>query len=102
MYRNINIMQDLTILISGIEYKLRKLIANNVNLKIENKLLSEKNNEFLKTIENQNKIIKELEEKNKVLKIVKSIEKSTNSFDQKIKINEMLREIDKCIGLLNK
>jgi hypothetical protein len=102
LYRNINIMQDLTILISGIEYKLRKLIANNVNLKIENKLLSEKNNEFLKTIENQNKIIKELEEKNKVLKIVKSIEKSTNSFDQKIKINEMLREIDKCIGLLNK
>jgi len=102
LYRNINIMQDLTILISGIEYKLRKLIAKNVNLKIENKLLSEKNNEFLKTIENQNKIIKELEEKNKVLKIVKSIEKSTNSFDQKIKINEMLREIDKCIGLLNK
>jgi hypothetical protein len=95
-------MQDLTILISGIEFKLRKLIANNINLKIENKLLSRKNEEFLITIENKNKRIKELEEKNKVLKIVKSIEKSTNSFDQKIKINEILREIDKCIGLLNK
>lgn len=95
-------MQDLTILISGIEFKLRKLIAKTNQLKIENLQLSKKNEEHLKIIENQNITIKELEEKYKVLKIAKSIENKTNSFDQKIKINEMLREIDKCIGLLNK
>jgi hypothetical protein len=95
-------MQDLTILISGIEYKLRKLIDKLNQLKVENLHLAKKNAEQFKTIENQSKTIRELEEKYKVLKIAKSIDNNTNSFDQKIKINEMLREIEKCIGLLNK
>ena len=43
-----------------------------------------------------------IEEKYKVLKIAKSLESGGNSYDQKIKINEMLREVEKCIGLLNK
>ncbi|MFZ4401249.1 MAG: hypothetical protein ACOYO1_14520 [Bacteroidales bacterium] len=95
-------MQDLSILVSGIEFKLRKLIEQNNQLKIDNSQLLKKNDGYIKTIENQNKTIKELEEKYKVLKIAKSLESSTNSFDQKIKINEMLREVEKCIGLLNK
>ena len=95
-------MQDLSILVSGIEFKLRKLIEQNNQLKIDNTELLKKNDEFNKIIENQNKKIKELEEKYKVLKIAKSLESTTNSFDQKIKINEMLREVEKCIGLLNK
>ena len=95
-------MQDLSILVSGIEFKLRKLIQQNNQLKIENDKLLKTNEEFKKTIENQNNTIKELEEKYKVLKIAKSLESGANSFDQKIKINEMLREVEKCIGLLNK
>jgi hypothetical protein len=95
-------MQDLSILVSGIEFKLRKLIEQNNQLKIENKQLLKKNDEINNIIENQKKTITKLEEKYKVLKIAKSLENNTNSFDQKIKINEMLREIEKCIGLLNK
>ena len=95
-------MQDLSILVSGIEFKLRKLIEQNNQLKIENAQLLKKNDEFNNIIEHNKKTIKESEEKYKVLKIAKSLESSTNSFDQKIKINEMLREVDKCIGLLNK
>jgi len=95
-------MQDLSILVSGIEFKLRKLIEQNNQLKIENTSLLKNYDESNKIIENQNKTIKKLEEKYKVLKIAKSLESNTNSFDQKIKINEMLREVDKCIGLLNK
>lgn len=95
-------MQNLTILISGIEYKLRKIITSNNLLLQESKIISAENEELKKIIEQQNIKIKELEERYRVLKIAKSIEKSTNSFEQKIKINEMLREIEKCIGLLNK
>ena len=95
-------MQDLSILVSGIEFKLRKIIEQNNQLKIANTQLLKQNNELNKLIENQNKSIKELEEKYKVLKIAKSLESGANSFDQKIKINEMLREVEKCIGLLNK
>ncbi|MEI6696989.1 MAG: hypothetical protein WCO13_13095 [Bacteroidota bacterium] len=95
-------MQDLSNLVSGIEFKLKRLIEQNNQLKIETTQLLKRNEEFTKTIENQKNTIKELEEKYKVLKIAKSLESHTNSFDQKIKINEMLREVEKCIGLLNK
>lgn len=95
-------MQDLSILVSGIEFKLRKLIEQNNQLKIENAQLLKTKEELSKLIENQKIIINKSEEKYKVLKIAKSLESSTNSFDQKIKINEILREVDKCIGLLNK
>ena len=47
--------------------------------------------------------IGELNEKYKVLKMAKSLEGvSTENKDVKLKINEMVREIDKCIALLNK
>ena len=95
-------MQDLSILVSGIEFKLRKLIEQNNQLKIENAQLLKTKEELSNLIENQKKIINKSEEKYKVLKIAKSLESSSNSFDQKIKINEILREVDKCIGLLNK
>jgi len=95
-------MQDLKLLLSGIEYKLRKLINTAQKLNSENKILKEEKKEYEQTIEKQKNIIKELEEKIKVLKIAKSLDGSSNTFEQKVKINEMLREIDKCIGLLNK
>jgi hypothetical protein len=95
-------MHELKLLLSGVEYKLRKLINTNKRLDEENKILNDKNKEYEQIIEEQKKIIKELEEKIKVLKIAKSLEGSSNTFEQKDKINEMLREIDKCIGLLNK
>ncbi len=95
-------MHELKLLLSGVEYKLRKLINTNKRLDEENKILNDKNKEYEQIIEEQKKIIKELEEKIKVLKIAKSLEGSSNTFEQKVKINEMLREIDKCIGLLNK
>lgn len=47
--------------------------------------------------------IEEINEKYKVLKMAKSLEgTSSENKDVKLKINEMVREIDKCIALLNK
>lgn len=44
-----------------------------------------------------------LSDQYKVLKMAKSLEGvSTENKDVKLKINEMVREIDKCIALLNK
>lgn len=95
-------MHDLKLLLSGIEYKLNKLINNNNKLITHNKILIEEKKEYEQIIEKQKNIIKELEEKIKVLKIAKSLDDSSNTYEQKVKINEMLREVDKCIGLLNK
>ncbi|MFZ6052513.1 hypothetical protein [Halocola ammonii] len=47
--------------------------------------------------------IADLTEKNKVLKMAKSLSGSEdNTSETKYKINELVREIDKCIALLNK
>jgi hypothetical protein len=54
----------------------------------------------LETNENKRK---DLEEKLRVLKMAKSLEGSNEkTLDIKQKINEFVREIDKCIVLLNK
>ncbi|MCX6231043.1 MAG: hypothetical protein NTZ33_05825 [Bacteroidetes bacterium] len=95
-------MQDLSVLISGIEFKLRKLLEQENQLRLSNAQLAEENQKLREIVENQKNTIKEIEEKYKVLKITKSLNDGSNSFDQKIKINEMLREVEKCIGLLNK
>ncbi len=59
--------------------------------------------ELSKQIELHEQAIKQLEEKNKILKLSTSIqsEQGDNKAARK-KINELVREIDKCIALLNK
>lgn len=49
-------------------------------------------------------IVKQLKEQVKMLKLAKQIdgEEKENNKDVKLMINEMVREIDKCIALLNK
>ena len=65
-------------------------------------LLNDKEN-LLKQLEEQKNTINKLAEQNKILKLANSFfEKSENSADVKIKINELVREIDKSIALLNK
>ncbi len=53
--------------------------------------------------EKKQNLFKELEQKYKVLKMAKSLEGTQESkTDVKLKINELVREIDKCIALLNR
>lgn len=72
-------------------------------LQEENDLLS-KENEFVKSaLTNAKNKNTELEEKLRVLKLAKSLEgTSEKSLDIKQKINEFVREIDKCVVLLKK
>ena len=81
-------------------------------------LLVKKNKNLLEEAENLNKKVQDLEgdlqaksdeindlnEKYNVLKMTKKLKGSEveNSKEQKLKINEMIKEIDKCIALLNK
>lgn len=55
-------------------------------------------------LEQQNEIIKDLEERNKILKLAKSLNVNTdeNISGIKLKINELVQEIDKCVALLNR
>jgi len=44
----------------------------------------------------------QLKEKSNYIKISQSVKQSEGNTDVKNKIDELVREIDKCIGLLNK
>ncbi len=58
---------------------------------------------FLKRFSKSSHRINELEERNQKLALVKGIlAESENSDDARMRINKIVREIDKCIALLNR
>lgn len=94
-------MNDAHELISGIEYKVRKLVNLQKEKKSENELLLNQNTELKKNIEEQKKFINQLKEEFNKIKLAKSLESMKGSNDAKLKINELVRVIDKCIELLS-
>lgn len=95
-------MKSVTTLVSGIDFKVRKLIERidileNENVKLQNII------EELKTeIKNQNLMVEDFQERIKILKLAKTLNKEESRTEVKLKINELLREIDNCVRLLNK
>jgi phage shock protein A len=72
-------------------------------LQEENDLLLKENESVKSALTNAKNKNTELEEKLRVLKLAKSLEgTSEKSLDIKQKINEFVREIDKCVVLLKK
>ena len=95
-------MASAKILVNDIAEKVKKLITRHNNLIEENVELKEKQKSLKETLENQNNLIEQLKDKNRNLKIAKSVKLEEGNGEVKNKIDELVREIDKCIGLLNK
>lgn len=85
-----------------IEKKLAELIGFYGQLKIENETLIKENQELNQIIKTQSDKILELEKKVINLKLAKQLTNNKEAAEAKKKINEILREIDKCVGLLSK
>jgi len=94
-------MKDVATLVSGIDYKLRKLIEHHQLLRSENGGINKEIQELRLVNNEQREKIKQLEEKIKILKLAKTLENKEGNVEAKLKINELVREIDKCIGLIN-
>jgi hypothetical protein len=89
-------------LISNIEKKLSNLLSSYENLKDKNLKLEYENDKLISKIEDNSQIINSLNDKIKIMSISKSVDVSKNDIKQtKLKINEYIREIDKCIAQLN-
>ena len=79
-----------------VKVKLQKQQNHNQDLSVQNEALQ-------MDLQQKQSRIKELEEKNQKLSLVKGImAESENSEDARIRINKIVREIDKCIALLNR
>jgi hypothetical protein len=96
-------MSDLKSIASSLESKIEKLVDLHHRTKKELSALKTENTHLNQTVDQQKKAIKDLEEKGKVLRLSKSLSTTNeNTTELKLKINELIREVDKCISLLNK
>lgn len=90
-------------IVEKIEAKLEMLIENYQHVKQENLILQKENNDFVASLKLKEIEISNLQEKVKLMNISKSVDVSKQGVKEtKLKINEHVREIDKCIALLNK
>lgn len=94
-------MDNLVTLVSGIEFRTRALAVRFEAIKNENEELRNKNNNLLAELEELKLNFKQLQYKNQIIKIAKAIERDKGSTNAKFLINELLREVDRCIGRLN-
>jgi len=91
-------------LVENIEKKVSKLIQLYQSVQKEKEEILTENNKLESDLSDKEKTIKRLEEKIKLLRITKSVstQDDKRNKESRQKINEYVREIDKCIALLNK
>ncbi len=94
-------MKDLSVLVNGLRKKAELMIEKHQTITEKNKQLSIEIVQLNEKLNQKNQQLTELENKIKVLKISKSVD-SESTKDVKLKINEMVREIDNCIAQINK
>jgi len=86
-----------------LQSRIQQLIGMYEKQKSANELLSRQKSDMQEQIRLDQERVKELEEKYNKLKISKAlIASSEDVHDAKLKVNRMVREIDKCIALLNR
>jgi hypothetical protein len=94
-------MEDLSDLVKGLNIKSRQLALKHKTLKNDFEKLQKKQVETENSLTQQKQTILELEKQIQILTIAKSIPTGKETSIAKKKINELLRELDTCIDLLN-
>lgn len=87
-----------------IHNQVKELLEENARLKNDKNDLNSINLAMKKELEDKNKAIEDLTQKIQTLKLAKSIsgdEKPQETTELKRKINDYIKEIDRCIALLN-
>jgi len=95
-------MKDISSLVSGVRKKTEKLVAKQAILTQINENLSNEIEKIRQELTDKNQQISELNNKVKLLNIAKSVGGGESTKEVKLKINEMVREIDKCIAQINR
>ena len=94
-------MGNIIDLIVGIEQKTHLLLRKQAEMSLKNNTLETKCKDLEQIIHHQKQKILELENKINVLQISGGFSSGKDSTKAKLAINELVREIDKCIGHLN-
>lgn len=95
-------MENLDTYIVGLAGRVEKLAKNQTGLQAENAGLKTRNGELERMITDQKDVLSKLEEQNKVVKIANAVTGNDDDRkEQRKRLNELVREVDKCIALLN-
>ena len=91
-------------LVENIQVKVKKIMSLYESVRNDNNKFLTENNILKEEITSNKKMISDLEEKINLLRISKSaqLNDSDNLKESRRKIDQYVREIDKCIALLNK
>lgn len=96
-------MSNHSALVTSLNSKIEKLIILHRTLEEEKMRLNAEKQDLLKIIHELKIKNNQLEESNKAIRLAKDIkEGGEDSLDLKLKINELVREVDKCLALLNR
>ncbi len=93
-------MADFSNTFHRFEGNLKALVESKKALERELALVNEKNESLAEKLESYSSEIEDLKEKNKILRIAGGTNGGDNR-EIKLKINEIVREVDKCIAQLN-
>ena len=94
-------MADLSIIVSEIELKLRKLLDEKNRLGIENKRLAEENEALDKENLMLRQSVAELQDKINKSTIVNVLDNEGEVEEGRKLIKELVKEIDRCVSILN-
>lgn len=95
-------MQELVNVVDRIESKVLEMRNEFENCKAENAQLKQQNRSLSSQLEEHKNRLNDLQEQNKVVKIARSVVNDEDDRkEQRKRLNEMVREIDKCIALIN-
>jgi hypothetical protein len=94
-------MADFLHTINSLQSKVEKLVHLHVKATEDIEKLKHEKEAINAELEKQKQIFVKLEETNKIIKLSKTINNKQDNTELKYKINELVREIDKCMALLN-
>jgi predicted nuclease with TOPRIM domain len=95
-------MSDLNVMVSGIEFKVRKLTEMLELRETESAKWLNERSQLQKKIEEQRMQIQQLEERNNKLHMAHALTSKDDVVSVKQRINELVREVDRCLAMLNK
>ena len=99
----VNMADENIEIVHNLQHKISRLVERYRSVKSDNELLKAQNDQLATQLEESAREMADLREKYNTLKFSKTIDATSGDVHfAKIKINQMVREIDKCIALLNR
>ena len=94
-------MADLSVILSDIELKLRRMLDEKSQLAVENKRLTEENEALRRENAALRRSAEELNDKINKITIVNALDNEGELEEGRKLIRELVREIDRCVSILN-